>query len=80
MMIMPLLSFAFSFLIYEVTQKNINIFKKKMRNLFLRLAFKPYLAELIFAIDSSKLYFADQMFSIYGQNGRNKFCNNFCKT
>ena len=32
-----------------------------MRNLFLRSAFKPYLAELIFVIDSSKLHFADQI-------------------
>ena len=40
------------------------------------LAFKPYFAELIFAIDSSKLYFADQIFAIEGQNCKNKFRNN----
>ena len=34
-----------------------------MRNLFLQLTLKSYLAELIFAIDSSKLYFADQIFA-----------------
>ena len=34
-----------------------------MQNLFLRLAFKPYFAELIFAIDSSKLYFTAQIFA-----------------
>ena len=44
-----------------VTQKNINIFRK---NLFLRLPLKPYFAEVIFAIDSSKLYFMDQIFAI----------------
>ena len=27
----------------------------------------PYFAELVFAIDLSKLYFADQIFAIYGQ-------------
>ena len=47
-----------------------------MRNLFLRLAFEPYLVELIFGIDSSKLYFADQIFAILGQNRINKFRNN----
>ena len=30
----------------------------------MRLAFKPYFAKLIFSIDSSKLYFADQIFAI----------------
>ena len=39
-----------------VTQKNINIVRK-------RLAFKPYFAELIFAIDSFKLCFADHIFA-----------------
>ena len=33
----------------------------KIQNLYLQLAFKPYFAKLIFAIDSSKLCFADQI-------------------
>ena len=44
----------------SVTQKK-NIFFEKMQNLFLRLALKPYFAELIFAI--------------LGQNHKNKFQN-----
>ena len=36
----------------------------KIQNLYLQLAFKPYFAKLIFAIDSSKLCFADQIFVI----------------
>ena len=47
-----------------------------MRNLFLRLAFKPHIAEVIFAIGSSKPYFEDQIFVISGQNRKNKFRNN----
>ena len=47
-----------------------------MWNLFLRLAFKPYFGELIFAIDLSKMYFEDQTFAISGQNHKNKFRNN----
>ena len=47
-----------------------------MRNLFLPLTFKPYFAELIFEIDSSKVYFADQVFAIEVQNRKNEFCNN----
>ena len=67
-MTMPLLYFAFSFLSYEASySKKYKHFQVKMRNLFLRLAFKPYFAELIFAIDSSKLYFADQIFAIIPQ-------------
>ena len=74
MMTMSLLYFVFSFLTFEVSySKNINIFRKKRGIFFLRLALKPYFAELIFAIDSSKLYFADQIFAIYGQNRKN-FC------
>ena len=47
----PLLYFAFSFLTYEVSySKKYKNFQKKMRNLFLRLAFKPFFAEIIFAI------------------------------
>ena len=49
----------------SVTQKNIKIFRKKMRNLFLPLVFKPYFVEFIFVIDSSKLYFAGQIFAIF---------------
>ena len=50
-----------------------------MQNLFLKLAFKPYIAELIFVIDSSKPYFEDQIFAISGQNHKNKFWNDlFC--
>ena len=69
-----LLYLVFSFLTYEV-----NYSKKKIYILFLRLAFKPYFAELVFEIYSFKLYFADQIFVIYGQKRKNKFCNNlFC--
>ena len=46
-----------------------------MWNLFLWLSFKPYFAELIFTIDSYKLYFPDEIFAIYGQNRKNKFRN-----
>ena len=47
----PLLYFAFSFLTYEVSySKKYKNFQKKMRNLFLRLVFKPFFAEIIFAI------------------------------
>ena len=35
-----------------------------MWNLFEQLAFKPYSAELFFMIDSSELYFPDQIFAI----------------
>ena len=44
-----------------------------MQNYLLRLAFKPLIWELIIAIDSSKLYFADQIFAIQGQNRKSKF-------
>ena len=47
-----------------------------MQNLLLRLAFKPYFVELIFAIVLSKLYFEDQIFVISSQNHKNKFRNN----
>ena len=71
-----LLYIVFGFLTYEV---NYSKKTKKIRSLFLRLAFKPYFAELVFEIDSFKLYFADQIFAIYGQNRKSKFCNNlFC--
>ena len=51
-------------------------FLEEMQNLFLRLAFKLYFAELVFEIYSSKLYFEDQIFAISGQNHKNKFRNN----
>ena len=44
-----------------------------MQNFFLRLAFKPFIWELIIAIGSSKLYFADHIFAIQGQNRKSKF-------
>ena len=47
-----------------------------MWNLSLQLALKPYFVELTFAIDSSKLYFEDQIFAIYGESRKNKFRNN----
>ena len=56
-MAIPLLDFLFSFLTYEVSYSKIMKFLEEMRNLFLRLAFKPYFAELIFAIDLSKTVF-----------------------
>ena len=65
MMTIFALYFVFSFLTYQVSySKKYKSFQKKTRNLFLRLAFKPYFAKLIFSIDSSKLYFADQIFAI----------------
>ena len=71
-----LLYLVFGFLTYEV---NYSKKTKKIRSSFLRLAFKPYFAELVFEIDSFKLYFADQIFAIYGLNRKSKFCNNlFC--
>ena len=42
-MAIPLLDFLFSFLTYEVSYSKIMKFLEEMRNLFLRLAFKPYL-------------------------------------
>ena len=42
----------------------------------MQLAFKLYTAELAFVIDSSKLYFADQIFAILRQNRKKKFHNN----
>ena len=57
--------FWFSFLIYKFSySKNVKL--EKMRNLFLRLVFKPYFAELIFAIVLSKTV-----------NYKNNFGNNF---
>ena len=54
MMTIPLLYFLFGFLTYEVSySKNIKIFKRECRFFFfffLRFAFKPYFAELIFAM------------------------------
>ena len=47
-----------------------------MRNLFLRLAFKPYFANLFLRLTYPKLYFEDEIFVILGQNHKNKFRNN----
>ena len=67
--------FWFSFLTYEVSySKNIKIFG--MRNLFLRLASKPYFAELILTIDLSKTVFWGSNFCDFGRNHKNKFHNN----
>ena len=46
--------FLLIFLTYKVSYSKNIIFLEEMWNLFLRLAFKPYFAELIFAIDLSK--------------------------
>ena len=41
-----------------------SVTQKKMRNLFLQLAFKPYFVELIFAIDSSKLFSGSNVYDL----------------
>ena len=57
MMTIPLLYFLFSFLTYQVSySKNMNFFRRNAEFIF-ALAFKPYFAELIFAIDLSKAIF-----------------------
>ena len=53
------------FILHEVNySKKYKLFLKKMPNWFLRLAFKLYFVEFIFAIDLSKLCFSDQTFAI----------------
>ena len=71
MMTIPLSYFVFSFLKYEVSySKKYKNLQKRIRNLFLRLAFKSYLAELTFVIDSSKLHFADQILRFRAKIGK----------
>ena len=49
--------FLFSFLTYELScSKSIKFFRRN-GNLFLRLSFKPYFVELIFAVDLSRTLF-----------------------
>ena len=44
-----------------------------LKNFWLSNRISELISELISAIDSSKLYFEDQIFAIQGQNCKNKF-------
>ena len=84
MMNMSLLYFVYRFSNYEVS------YSKKSKNLFLRLAFKANFAELFLEIDSSKLYFGDQILQFRAKIAKISFatiysaiiynCENLCSS